>query len=328
MVAKAELAGVVVPCITPVDDEDRVDEGAFRKLLRRHMDAGIHAIFVGGSAGEGPLLVPHEWERMVTIAYDEVNGRVPLLGGAIDTSTRRVMDKVRILRDVGYPYCVITPTYYITLRAPGEHLRLFGACAEIAGNMSLVAYNIPSCVGSVLPIAEVIEMARRGWIGYCKESSGDFAYFQRLVTEGAEVGLRVLQGEEPHIARGMLAGAAGIVPVCANFEPQTYIAAYLAGLARNEALLQELQARIVTVRQELLFAGYLWIAGIKYAMSRLGYGSGRPVSPLEPLTADQQKAIDAFIEQNVPEPARAQAETTKKSLLTGTGISARLIADC
>jgi len=31
----SELAGVVVPAITPVDDEDRVDEAAFRKGLRR-----------------------------------------------------------------------------------------------------------------------------------------------------------------------------------------------------------------------------------------------------------------------------------------------------
>ena len=293
-----ELAGVVVPIITPVDGDDRVDEVAFRRTIRRLIKAGVHAIFVGGSAGEGPLLVPREWGRMVTIAHDEVNGEVRLLGGAIDTSTRRVLDKVCILREIGYPYCVITPTFYITLRAPDEYLRLFGECAEQMGDMQIVAYNIPSCVGSVIPVAAMIEMARRGWIRYCKESSGDFAYFQRLVTEGAEVGLRVLQGEEPHIARGMLAGACGIVPVCANFEPHTYIAAYEAGRARDEAALEPLQKRILLVRQRLLFAGYLWIAGIKYAMGQLGYGSGKVVSPLEPLTAEQRAGIDAFIRES------------------------------
>ena len=293
-----ELAGVVVPVITPVDADERVDEAAFRKSIRRLIKAGVHAIFVGGSAGEGPLLVPHEWERLVTIAHDEVRGEVHLLGGAIDTSTRRVLDKLCILRDIGYPYCVITPTYYITLRAPDEYLRLFGECAEQKGDMQIVAYNIPSCVGSAIPVAALIEIARRGWVRYCKESSGDFAYFQRLVTEGAEVGLRVLQGEEPHIARGMLAGACGIVPVCANFEPRTYIAAYEAGLARDEAGLAPLQERILLVRQRLLFAGYLWVAGIKYAMGQLGYGSGRVVSPLEPLTAEQRAGIDAFIRES------------------------------
>jgi 4-hydroxy-tetrahydrodipicolinate synthase len=296
----SELAGVVVPAITPVDDEDRVDEAGFRRGLRRLVDAGVQAIFVGGSAGEGPLLADREWERMVTIARDEVKGAVNLLGGAIDTSTRRVRTKMRILRQVGYPYCVITPTYYITLRHPDEYLRLFGECAEHADGMEIVAYNIPSCVGSVIPAEILIEGARRGYFHYLKESSGDFDYFQRLVDEGAEVGLRVLEGEEPHIAKGLLAGAVGIVPVCANFEPATYIAAYRAGLARDEAALVKLQERIIEVRRQLLFVGPLWIAGIKYAMSLLGIGLGVPVSPLQPLTAEEKAKVAEFTRRSFP----------------------------
>ncbi len=294
---KEGLAGVVVPAITPVDEDDRVDELAYRGLIRYLIASGVDTIFVGGSAGEGPLLVQREWERMVNIAFDEANGKVNLLGGAIDTSTRRVQDKLRVLRGIGYGYSVITPTYYITLRAPGEYLRLFGECADVADGIQLVAYNIPSCVGSVIPIDGLLEMARRGWIRYCKESSGDFAYFNRLVSEGAELGLKVLQGEETHIAVGLLAGACGIVPVCANFEPRTFVAAYNAALVRDEAALGTLQERILLVRESLLFAGYLWIAGVKYALSRLGYGSGKPVSPLEPLSATQKATIDAFIER-------------------------------
>jgi 4-hydroxy-tetrahydrodipicolinate synthase len=295
------LAGVVVPVITPVDDEDRVDELAFRRAIRHLINAGVHAVFVGGSAGEGPLLTMREWERMVTIAFDENRspvtlgqGAVPLLGGAIDTSTHRVKEKIRILAEIGYPYCVVAPTFYITLKTPDEYLRLFGECAMSAGEMEIIAYNIPSCTHSVIPVEALCEMARRGWIHYCKESSGDWAYFQRLVTEGGQVGLKVLEGEEPHIAQGLLAGAAGIVPVCANFEPQTYLAAYQAGLERDEEALARLQERINLVRQKILFAGPLWIAGIKYAMSCLGMGSGKPVSPLQPLTIEQQQDIAQF----------------------------------
>ncbi|MCX6030520.1 MAG: dihydrodipicolinate synthase family protein [Chloroflexi bacterium] len=295
-----ELAGVVVPVITPVDSEERVDEVAFRKGIRRLINAGVNGIFVGGSAGEGPLLMAREWERMVTIARDEVSGAVHLLGGAIDTSTKRVQDKIRILSQLGYPYCVVTPTYYITLRTPNEHLRLFGECAEGAGSTQIVAYNIPSCVGSVIPVEALIESARRGYIHYLKESSGDFDYFHRLVVEGREVGLKVLEGEEPHIAKGLLAGAVGIVPVCANFEPATYIAAYHAALERDEVALAPLQERILEVRRRLLFVGPLWIAGIKYAMSLLGVGSGLPVSPLQPLTAEQQAKVAEFTRQSFP----------------------------
>jgi len=295
-----ELRGVIVPVITPVDDEDRVDEPAFRRGIRRLIDAGVHAIFVGGSAGEGPLLTAQEWERMVGIAHDEVHGAVHLLGGAIDTSVQRVKEKVRILEQLGFPYCVVTPTYYISLRSHSEYVRLFGECVEAAGDMEIIAYNIPSCVHSVIPVNALFEAAERGWVRYVKESSGDFAYFSRLVTEGARYGLRILEGEEPHIAKGMLAGAWGIVPVCANFEPQTYISAYEAGLARNEAVLKPLQARIDLVRERLLFAGPLWIAGIKYGLACLGIGSGKPVSPLEPLAEEPRRSIAQFVQDTFP----------------------------
>ena len=295
-----ELGGVVVPVITPVDDEDRVDEPAYRATIRRLIAAGVDAIFVGGSAGEGPLLTAIEWERMVTIAHDEVGGAVHLLGGAIDTSTRRVLEKIRILSQLGFPYTVVTPTYYITLRTPDEHLRLFGECVEHAGNTEIIAYNIPSCTGSAIPAETVIEMARRGWIRTMKESSGDFDYFRRLAVEGAEYGLRLLQGDEPHIAAGLLAGAVGIVPVCANFEPATYIAAYAAGIAGDAAALGPLQERILYIREKLLLSSPLWIAGIKYAMSCLGLGSGMPISPLYSLTAVEQQKIGDFVLANRP----------------------------
>ena len=83
------LHGVIVPVITPTDDKDNVDEPVFRRILRRLVEAGAHAVFVGGSAGEGPLLVDAQWRRMVEIAFDEVGDDLPLLAGVMDTSARR-----------------------------------------------------------------------------------------------------------------------------------------------------------------------------------------------------------------------------------------------
>jgi len=290
-----ELHGVVTPIITPVDDEDRVDETAFRRQIQRLIAAGIHGIFVGGSAGEGPLLTGREWERMVSIARDEVGERAYLLGGAIDTSTRRVLEKVRLLRDLGYGHCVVTPTYYLTLRHPDEFLRLFGECAQHAGGMEVIAYNIPSCTSSAIPIEAVIELVRRGYIRRIKESSGDLDYVMRLLHEGAAAGLRVLQGDERLMAAALRAGAVGSVPGCSNVEPQAFLGAYHAAQAGDEAELDRYAARIAQVRASVALAGAQWLSGIKYAVSRLGIGSGRAVSPLQPLTAEQQAAIDAFL---------------------------------
>ncbi|MCX7803734.1 MAG: dihydrodipicolinate synthase family protein [Planctomycetota bacterium] len=292
------LHGVVVPAITPVGADDRVDERAFRNSLRRLAKAGVHGIFVGGSAGEGPLLTDREWRRMAEIAFDEVGRRLPLLGGAIDTSTRRVCDKVRALREVGYRHAVVTPTFYIAAKTPSEHLRLFGAARDAAGDMELVAYNIPGCTGSTVAVDTFCAMAKRRWIRCCKESSGDFPYLLDLIRRGADAGLSVLAGDEKTSGRALLAGACGIVPVCANYDPETFLRLYAAGRAGNRAAVARHMKRVNLLRDTLPLSGPCWLAGIKYAVSVLGIGSGLPISPLEPASAGRKKRIDALIESD------------------------------
>jgi 4-hydroxy-tetrahydrodipicolinate synthase len=284
-----EIKGVVVPIIVPLDDDDRVDEASFRKQIRRLIQSGVHAIFAGGSAGEGPLLTMTEWVRMVEIAHDEVKGAIPLLGGAMESGTRRVIEKIKILSQIGYRNVVVTPTYYITLKTAGEHLRLFGECKEHTGSMEMIAYNIPSATGTTISGETMCEMARRGWIKYCKESSEDWPYFTKLVADSKELGLKILMGSEPNATRALMAGACGVVPVCANVEPQTFVAAYNASLRGDAAELQRCHERIMYIREALVGAGPCWLSGIKYAVSRQGIGSGKPISPLGPLTAEEKQ---------------------------------------
>jgi len=293
-----ELRGVVVPVITPVDSEDRVDEGAFRKVLRRLVGAKVHAIFVGGSAGEGPLLVPTEWERMVRIAFEEANGKTVLMGGVSDTSTKRVTDKVRILKSIGYKRFVITPTYYINTKLPDEHLRVFGEARAAGGDMEMVVYNIPQCVGSVIAVETLVEVAKRGWAKYCKESSGNLEYFKRVVNEAGPAGLKVLMGDEPLIPDGLWSGAKGIVPVCANYDPGLFIKCFEAATSGNREETLRLHKIIMHKRQVLLLGGACWLSGIKYALSRMGMGIGKPVSPLQPVMGKQQQEIDDLVKSD------------------------------
>jgi 4-hydroxy-tetrahydrodipicolinate synthase len=289
------LAGVIVPIITPVDNDDRVDESALRQHVARLIGSGVHGLFVGGSAGEGPLLTLREWRRMLEIVQDAARGAVPLLGGAMDTSVQRIRERLAILAGAGYEYFVVTPTFYNSLKVPGEHLRLLAACAEAAGPEAIVPYNLPSVVQSEIPVEVLAELAQRGLIRYCKESSGNLDYFRRVLGATAPFGLRVFMGDEAGIAQGLQMGACGIVPVCANYEPRTFVQAYQAALDQDWDALARLQARVMVLRQHLPLAAPNWIAGIKHALASQGIGNGQPVAPLEPLNDAQIRTLDEFL---------------------------------
>jgi 4-hydroxy-tetrahydrodipicolinate synthase len=283
-----ELYGVIVPIITPVDADDRVDENSFRKIIRHVIESGAHGLFVGGSAGEGPLLTEMEWTRMMEIARDENGDRVSLLGGVMDTSVKRVKEKIRLLKQMGYEFFVVSPTFYISLSSPEEHFRLFSECVDAGSGMEMVGYNIPQNTHSQIPVEVFHECAGRGWLRYCKDSSGDMEYFRRLQA----VGLKILSGSEFDLTDKLLAGAVGVVNVCANYEPGTFVRAYDAALKKDREALTKIQERVDFLRQILCFEGPCWLSGIKYAMSTLGIGTGKPLSPLQPAPGKQRKIID------------------------------------
>jgi 4-hydroxy-tetrahydrodipicolinate synthase len=283
-----ELYGTIVPIITPVDGDDRVDESSFRKLIRHVIEGGVHGLFVGGSAGEGPLLTEKEWTRMMEIAREENGNRVSLLGGVMDTSTTRVKEKIKLLKQMGYEFFVVSPTFYISLTTPEEHFKLFSECVDASNGMEMVGYNIPQNTHSQVPVEVFYECARRGWIRYCKDSSGDMEYFRRLQARG----LKVFSGSEADLADKLLGGAVGAVNVCANYEPETYVRAYSAASQNDREELAKIQKRVEFLHQNLALGGPCWLSGVKYAMSTLGIGSGKPVSPLQPAPEKQKKMID------------------------------------
>ena len=291
----SDLFGVVPPVITPVDERDRIDEPAFRAVLRRLIDLGVHGLFVAGTCGEGPLLSLTQFGRMAEIALDEVGGELPLLAGVMESSTAKVVERIRLLRGLGYARFAVTPTFYMPLRTPSEHSRHFAACADAKGDMEMIAYNIPNMTGSSIPVEVLCELASQGIIRTCKDTAPNLESHLKLIEAGKEVGLRVLTGAEGQIAAALKAGAVGIVPAHANYDPKSYIAAYEAGLAGDHERLDQLQVRFGEISANVARAGSFWASGVKYSLACLGMGNGRPVTPLEPLNEGQKATLRTWV---------------------------------
>lgn len=292
---KQKLFGVVPPIITPVDEYERVDEKGLRLLIDHCIDHGIHGIFVCGSNGECMALTQAERDRAIRIALDECAGRVPVIAGVMDSSTKRVIENVKRFEDMGGQTAVVTPVFYARHATQDETVRHFEDISA-ATEADLMIYNIPMFTGQNLTADTVIRISRIDKVTGVKDTSGSLPAFIRLLNHFKGTDFQVLQGSTNLAVPSMLMGADGYVPSLAPLFPKAHIMVYEYGKARDidnamkwGAILDEICKIYPMAKSQT--------ASTKYAMSTLGFTDKRVIRPTEPITAEEMARIDAFIDK-------------------------------
>ena len=79
----AQLKGIIVPIITPMKEDETINEQELRNQVNRMIENGIHGIFPFGTNGEGYILNEKKKEQVLSIVIDEVKGRVPVYATVI-----------------------------------------------------------------------------------------------------------------------------------------------------------------------------------------------------------------------------------------------------
>ncbi len=292
---KQKLFGVVPPIITPVDEYERVDEKGLRLLIDHCIDHGIHGIFVCGSNGECMALTQEERDRAIRIALDECAGRVPVIAGVMDSSTKRVIENVKRFEDMGGQTAVVTPVFYARHATQDETVRHFEDISA-ATEADLMIYNIPMFTGQNLTADTVIRISRIDKVTGVKDTSGSLPAFIKLLNHFKGTDFQVLQGSTNLAVPSMLMGADGYVPSLAPLFPKAHIMVYEYGKARDidnamkwGAILDEICKIYPMAKSQT--------ASTKYAMSTLGFTDKRVIRPSEPITAEEMARIDAFIDK-------------------------------
>ena len=108
-----ELRGVIPPMTTAFDAEGEIDEAAIRQQFGWMAKQGVHGVAVGGSTGEGHALDRDDFRRVIEIATDEAQGRLPVIAGIIVDSTREAVRRGKDVRDLGVAALQVTPVHYL-----------------------------------------------------------------------------------------------------------------------------------------------------------------------------------------------------------------------
>ncbi|MER7678521.1 dihydrodipicolinate synthase family protein [Streptomyces sp. NPDC096934] len=218
--------GVIPPLCTPLTEDGEVDTASLERLTAFQLDAGVHGLFVGGSTGEIAQLTDTARDIALRTVVATAAGQVPVLAGAIDTGTRRVLEHARRAQALGADAVVVTAPFYVGVGEP--EIRAHYELLHEALELPLVAYDIPSNVGRRLPHELLGELAQDKVIVAVKDSSGDLEGFQRVLDATAGSGAACLTGSETLADLAMMRGADGIVPGFGNVDPHGYVRLYEA----------------------------------------------------------------------------------------------------
>jgi dihydrodipicolinate synthase/N-acetylneuraminate lyase len=287
----ARPGGIVCPLATPLLPDGTLNE----PVLRAHIDAlvpDLDGLFVLGSSGEHPWLRDEVALHVAHVAVERVAGRIPVYLGVGDTSTARTVERVARFADVGADYLVVTTPLYFPVVSERRLVDHFATVADRAP-VPVVLYNIPQHTHCRLTPAVVEALAGHPRIAGIKDSSGEWAAFDRILALRSD-GFRVLQGQERLAAISLWAGADGVISSVANVAPrllQALAASVRDGAARSESL--ALQA---TIRElAAVFEQGDWLAGLKCTLRSIGWDVGDPSAGIEPYGQAQRAVVDAVV---------------------------------
>src|SRR5699024_3053245 len=92
MINREDIKGIIVPIVTPVDDNEDLDEQRMRKIVNHVIDTGVHGILAFGSNSEFYMFEDEEMLQALDIIIDETAGRVPVYFGMGAIRTRKAVE--------------------------------------------------------------------------------------------------------------------------------------------------------------------------------------------------------------------------------------------
>jgi 4-hydroxy-tetrahydrodipicolinate synthase len=277
--------------VTPLTEDEAVDEEGLREVINYLIDSGVHGVFVCGSQGESYALKEEEKRRVIKIAVDEVNGRVPVYAGTGAVTTRATIELSRYAADAGADAVTVVTPYFI--RPSQDELYMHYRQVAEAVECPVVIYNNPGRTGVNLEAETVKKLAEIENIVGIKDSSGDLTLTAQYIMECPEE-FAVLAGRDSLILATLLYGGKGAVAATANVAPKIVVGIYESFIRGDLEKARELQFKLLPLR--LAFSLGTFPVVVKEAMNLLGKPSGPARSPVSHLPEEKREKLKAILE--------------------------------
>jgi 4-hydroxy-tetrahydrodipicolinate synthase len=268
------LGGYISALPTPFHDQE-IDDAPFAKFCDWQIRQGIWGLVVNGTTGEAPTLTMAEQERLLRIAVETAQHRVPVIAGIGANATVHAIELARQAERAGADALLAVTPYYNKPSQEGL-FRHFRAVHDATG-LPIILYDVPSRTGIELRLDTVCRLAALPRIIGLKDATGDLTRpvaMRRLLGER----FRLLSGDDATALDYLGLGGDGCISVASNVVPKLCNRLFLACFCGEPE-----EARAIERRLKPLVAALFLESNpmpLKWALSLLGHMSAELRLPL------------------------------------------------
>lgn len=286
--------GVYPAAVTHYRPDQSLDIASTLAHVDKMIEAGIHGVIMLGSVGENCAHEPSEKIELLKATVDHVAGRVPVISGVAECSTRLACRYAHDAAALGADGLMVLPVM-IYKSDTRETLYHFNEVAS-ASDLPIMIYNNPPAYGVDIKPEMFSEFADNPKFAAIKESSDNPRRITDLINLYGDR-FALLCGVDDLVLESLLLGAVGWVSGLVNAFP-----------AENRLLWDLAMAG----KWDEALAVYRWytpllhldthvklVQYIKLAVNLCGYGSELTRAPRLALTGEERERVTAIIQSAI-----------------------------
>ncbi|ABR46464.1 dihydrodipicolinate synthase [Alkaliphilus metalliredigens QYMF] len=264
------IHGIVPAMVTPMNEDETINEKELRAQVNRQIEAGVHGLFCLGTNGEFYILNQEEKLKVMEIVIHENAGRLPVFVGTGAIGTKETVQLSQKAQELGADVLsVITP--YFAAASQNEIYEHFKTVANSV-DIPILPYNIPMRTGANINVDTLKRLSQIPNITGVKDSSGNFDNILQYI-ESTDDSFAVLSGNDSLVLWTLQAGGKGAICGIANLFPHTMASIYELWKAGEFAEAKKVQDSIREIRNCFKLGNPNTI--VKIATNLLGH----PVGP-------------------------------------------------
>lgn len=287
------LRGSYPPLVTPFKDGE-VDYDCYARLVEHQIENGTHGILVTGTTGEPSTLTIDERAKLVEVAVQSSNGRVPVVAATGTESYVGTAELTNKAEKAGADALLIVTPYYI--KPPQRGLVEYYAALGKESKLPMMIYHIPGRTAVSVPVSTVAEIAVRvpTLVGI-KHAVVDLDYVTEVL-DHMGMDFRIFVGLESLSFPMLCVGACGLMNAVGNLAPDRVARMCEEVFAGNLAAARKLHFDLFGLNKAVFLDTNP--IPMKYMMMKMGLlERAEHRLPMVTVTDTQAKELDALLKE-------------------------------